>query len=66
MRIVLNGEPIELTAAPTVAGLLEQAGLAGRKVAVELNHEVVPRSRHQSQPLAEGDRVEIIHAIGGG
>ena len=66
MRIVLNGEPIELTAAPTVAGLLEQAGLAGRKVAVELNHEVVPRSRHQRQPLAEADRVEIIHAIGGG
>ena len=66
MRIVLNGEPIELTAAPTVAGLLEQAGLADRKVAVELNQEVVPRSRHASQPLAEGDRVEIIHAIGGG
>ena len=66
MRILLNGEPIELTAAPTVAGLLEQVGLADRKVAVELNQEIRPRSRHTSQALAEGDRVEIIHAIGGG
>ena len=66
MRIMLNGQPTELTGTPTVAGLLELTGLAGRKVAVEVNQEVVPRSRHEHHLLAEGDRVEIIHAIGGG
>ncbi|WP_374601123.1 sulfur carrier protein ThiS [Arenimonas sp.] len=66
MHIMLNGQPTELAGTPTVAGLLEQTGLAGRKVAVEVNQEVVPRSRHEQHALAEGDRVEIIHAIGGG
>tara|TARA_R110002020_G_scaffold27170_1_gene87448 strand:- start:195 stop:422 length:228 start_codon:yes stop_codon:yes gene_type:complete len=66
MRIQLNGQSTEVPGTPTVAGLLEHAGLAGRKVAVEVNQEVVPRSRHEAHLLAEGDRVEIIHAIGGG
>ncbi|GAB2661886.1 sulfur carrier protein ThiS [Arenimonas aestuarii] len=66
MRIQLNGQSTELTGTPTVAQLLEQTGLAGRKVAIEVNQEVVPRSRHDQHLLAEGDRVEIIHAIGGG
>ncbi|HLU13269.1 MAG TPA: sulfur carrier protein ThiS [Arenimonas sp.] len=66
MEILLNGEPREVPAGTTVAGLLDLAGYGGRKVAVELNLEVVPRSRHADQVLAEGDRVEVIHAIGGG
>ena len=66
MQIQLNGETREIADGSTIAQLLEAAGYAGRKVAVELNLEVVPRSRHGEQRLAAGDRVEIIHAIGGG
>jgi len=66
MRIQLNGDDRDVAAGTTIAALLEQAGYGGRKVAVEVNREVVPRGRHGEQALAEGDRVEIIHAIGGG
>ncbi|KFN49326.1 sulfur carrier protein ThiS [Arenimonas composti] len=66
MEIRLNGEGREVAEGTTVADLLEEAGYAGRKVAVEVNREVVPRSRHGSQVLAAGDQVEVIHAIGGG
>lgn len=66
MHIMLNGQSMQVAGAATIASLLEQTGLAGRKVAVEVNQEVVPRSRHGDHRLAEGDRVEIIHAIGGG
>ena len=46
--------------------LLEQLGLQGRRVAVELNHEIVTRSEHATRILMPDDRVEIVHAIGGG
>lgn len=63
---MLNGHPRECAPATTVAQLLEQAGYAGRRVAVELNQEIVPRSQHASRTLADSDRLEIVHAIGGG
>ena len=66
MQIHLNGEPRALDAAQTITSLLLASGLSGRKVAVEVNGEVVPRSQHESHFLAEGDRIEIIQAIGGG
>jgi sulfur carrier protein len=66
MQITLNGQPRECAATLTVARLLDEAGYAGRRVAVEVNREIVPRSRHADHPLADGDRVEIVHAIGGG
>ena len=66
MQITLNGEIRTLAEAQSVAGLLLASGLDGRKVAVEVNGEVVPRSRHLLRTLGEGDRVEIIQAIGGG
>ena len=66
MEIVLNGEPRSFAAATTLASLLEAAGLAGRRVAVEVNGMIVPRGQHASQQLADGDRVEIVHALGGG
>jgi len=66
MQIQLNGQAREIASGTPLAALLEAAGYAGRKVAVEVNLEVVPRSQHASHVLAEGDRVEIIHAIGGG
>ncbi|ACO76557.1 thiamine biosynthesis protein ThiS [Azotobacter vinelandii CA] len=66
MRIQLNGEPYELADGQTIADLLARLDLAGRRVAVELNLDIVPRSLHAATALREGDRVEVVHAIGGG
>lgn len=66
MRIQLNGEPYELADGQTVADLLARLDLAGRRVAVELNLDIVPRSLHAATALREGDRIEVVHAIGGG
>lgn len=66
MRIVLNGDVLPLDAAGTIAELLVAQGLAGRRVAVEVNGEIVPRGRHAEHRLRDGDRVEIVHALGGG
>ena len=62
----LNGEPHPLPDPPTVAALLAAVGLDPRKVAVERNEEIVPRSRYAGTTLAPGDRIEIVHFIGGG
>ncbi|KAA8693491.1 sulfur carrier protein ThiS [Pseudomonas syringae pv. tagetis] len=66
MHIQLNGEPFELPDGETVAALLTRLDLAGRRVAVELNLDIVPRSQHVTAVLREGDQVEVVHAIGGG
>ncbi|MDE2271297.1 MAG: sulfur carrier protein ThiS [Xanthomonadaceae bacterium] len=66
MQIYLNGLAHECAAASTVASLLAETGHGERRVAVEVNREIVPRSRHLEHVLHEGDRVEIVHAIGGG
>ncbi|MBB4864317.1 sulfur carrier protein [Pseudomonas nitritireducens] len=66
MRIQLNGEPFELPDGHTVAHLLERLDLTGKRVAVELNLDIVPRSQHAATALSEGDQVEVVHAIGGG
>lgn len=66
MDILLNGEPRAIAAHTTIAQLLQAEGLGERRVAVEVNGEIVPRGRHGERPLAEGDRIEIVHALGGG
>jgi sulfur carrier protein len=66
MKLLLNGQAREFATPMTVAILLQVAGFGERRVAVEVNAEVVPRSRHAEHALADGDRIEIIHAIGGG
>ena len=66
MRIQLNGESFELPDGETVAALLARRELTGRRVAVELNLDIVPRSQHAQTVLKEGDQVEVVHAIGGG
>jgi len=66
MHIRLNGEDLALEGDRTIAQLLADQGLAGRRVAVEINGEIVPRGRHDTHPIADGDRVEIVHALGGG
>ncbi|WP_163559233.1 sulfur carrier protein ThiS [Halomonas sp. NO4] len=66
MQIQLNGEARDLSGELTVAQLIDELGLAGRRIAVERNEEIVPRSEHAATALAEGDQIEIVHAIGGG
>ncbi len=66
MEIHLNGAPRTVPPGCTVAGLLRDAGHGERRVAVEVNGEIVPRSAHASRALAAGDRVEIVQALGGG
>ena len=66
MQILLNGEPHQLDQPLTPSALIDQLGLTGKRLAVELNLEIVPRSQHADTRLSEGDRVEIVHAIGGG
>jgi thiamine biosynthesis protein ThiS len=65
MRLHLNGDARE-TDAGTIAALVAELGLDVRKVAVERNLEIVPRSLYLATPLADGDRIEIVHFIGGG
>lgn len=66
MEIRLNGADHTLPADCSVAQLLVEAGLGERRVAVEVNGAIVPRSAHDGYLLHEGDRVEIVHALGGG
>jgi thiamine biosynthesis protein ThiS len=65
MRIQVNGEHREVEAV-TILALVEELGLDVRKVAVERNLEIVPRSLHASTALAEGDRIELVQFVGGG
>ena len=66
LGITLNGEGRRVPAPLTVAGLLDRLGLDRRKVAVERNEEIVPRSLYDATRLAEGDQLEVVHFIGGG
>ncbi|KHL69110.1 MULTISPECIES: sulfur carrier protein ThiS [Pseudomonas] len=66
MRIHLNGEARDTRDGLSIADLLAELGLTERRVAVELNLDIVPRSLHADTRLREGDRLEIVHAIGGG
>jgi sulfur carrier protein len=66
MNLTLNGESRAFEGVADVAALVARLGLDGRKIAVERNLEIVPRSAYGRTPLAEGDRIEIVHFIGGG
>ncbi|ANF56709.1 sulfur carrier protein ThiS [Halotalea alkalilenta] len=65
MQLYLNGEP-RTVEATTVAELVAALNLGGRRIAVERNERIVPRSKHADTVLEEHDRIEIVHAIGGG
>lgn len=66
MRIQLNGKPYDAPAGCLVAALLEEVGLAGKHVAVEVNEALVPKRHHAEHHLAEGDVVEVVSLVGGG
>jgi sulfur carrier protein len=66
MHIVLNGSDREVPENLSAGSLLQDLGLAGKRLALEINQEIVPRSTFDSRLLRAGDRVEIVQAIGGG
>ncbi len=66
VRILLNGAPREFPAPLTFSQLLDELSLTGRRLAVERNGEIVPRSRFPEDRVADGDRIEVVVAVGGG
>jgi thiamine biosynthesis protein ThiS len=66
MRIHLNGQDHDLPGPMTLAGLVERLGLDARKIAIERNMEIVPRSTYAATILDEGDRLEVVSFVGGG
>ncbi|WNL40664.1 sulfur carrier protein ThiS [Halomonas sp. PAMB 3264] len=66
MELRLNGEPYAINQGQTAADLIAQLGLTGRRIAVEINEQIVPKSQLDATALNEGDQIEVVHAIGGG
>jgi thiamine biosynthesis protein ThiS len=66
MQIFVNGEPKECPESVSLAQLISQLGMKVDRVAVELNREIVPRAQWSDTELHEGDRLEIVHFVGGG
>ncbi|MGQ0697457.1 MAG: sulfur carrier protein ThiS [Panacagrimonas sp.] len=66
MRLFVNGSSLELAGTPTLSILIDSLRLGAKRFAVELNGEIVPRSQHSQVALNEGDRIEVVQAVGGG
>ena len=66
ITVTINGEPRRFDQALPVDKLVDQLGLAGKRIAVERNGEIVPRSQFSARSIADGDRLEIVVAVGGG
>lgn len=66
MQILVNGEPLDLESSKTVAELLADLELTERRLAVEINGEILPRSEYAMKQISPDDQLEIVHAIGGG
>lgn len=66
MDVVVNGRTVALDDGSSVRDLLVALGRGEGRVAVEVNREIVPRSRHADHALKPGDRIELVHAMGGG
>ncbi len=66
IRLTLNGETMRLSSPNNLQQLLDTLHLGEKRVAVEVNREIIPRSRHAATRIREGDHIEIVRAIGGG
>jgi sulfur carrier protein len=66
MKLQINGESRDFESPLTLTALIEQLGMKTDRVAVELNHDIVPRDRWATTGLNSGDRLEIVHFVGGG
>lgn len=66
IEIILNGQPHQLNESISISNLLSQLELQNKRLAVELNNELIPKGQHATHYLKAGDKLEIVHAIGGG
>ena len=66
ISVLINGAPREFERAISVAALIQDMGLGGKRIALERNGEIVPRGRFEQEMLADGDKLEIVVAVGGG
>jgi len=66
IRVQVNGKPLDVDTGVSVAGLIDHLSLQDRRLAVELNMEIVPKSRYEAVCLKDNDVIEVVHAIGGG
>ena len=66
LKIIVNDKPEEVKPNDTIATLLDRLSLTGKRIAVERNGQIVPKSEHQNTTFADGDKVEIVVAVGGG
>lgn len=66
MKIIVNGEPRDVLEGLTAAQLIEDMAITGKRIAMEVNLEIVPRSHYAEHIFEAGDKVEIVHAVGGG
>ncbi|OGU14036.1 MAG: thiamine biosynthesis protein ThiS [Geobacteraceae bacterium GWC2_53_11] len=66
MKIILNGESLETVEGASVETVLKQLGISRERVAVELNTDIVPKADYEKQLLSDGDKIEIVHFVGGG
>ena len=66
MKLTINGEDREFSSISTISSLLDQLGMKAGRVAVELNRELIPRNRWAATELSDGDKLEIVHFVGGG
>jgi len=66
MKLTLNGEPFELDEGATLQDIIRTLELQGKRYAIEVNEDIIPRSEHPDYALHPGDTVEVVQAIGGG
>jgi len=66
IQLLINGETRRVPAGANISDLVQELALTGKRIAVERNGEIVPHSRHAETRLADGDRLEIVVAVGGG
>ncbi|MDO6468261.1 sulfur carrier protein ThiS [Neptunomonas phycophila] len=66
MQFYVNGESKTLNDNACLVDLIESMGLVGKRIAIEVNQEIIPRSQHADYRIQENDQVEVVHAIGGG
>ena len=66
ITVSINGEPRQFPQAISIAAFIEEMGLTGKRIALERNGEIVPRGNFATQQLADGDKLEIVVAVGGG
>ena len=66
MHVIINGEPRQLDGGVTVAAVVRELGLSERRIAVEVNREILARAEYNTRTLTDGDQIEIVHFVGGG